>query len=89
LINAPGTLLLKQLNGVNNQGGTISSGEAFTLTAQSLDNSDGKLLSNQGLTLRIANALDNVKGMIGAASIDARAGSLNNSGGEPDQPWRS
>ncbi|WP_460352576.1 MULTISPECIES: two-partner secretion domain-containing protein [unclassified Pseudomonas] len=81
VISAPGTLLLKQLNGVNNQGGTISSTEAFTLTAQSLDNSNGKLLSNQGLTLRIANALDNVKGLIGAASIDVRAGSLNNSGG--------
>ncbi|POA23970.1 filamentous hemagglutinin N-terminal domain-containing protein [Pseudomonas sp. FW305-3-2-15-E-TSA4] len=81
VISAPGTLLLKQLNGVNNQGGTISSTEAFVLTAQSLDNSNGKLLSNQGLTLRIANALDNVKGLIGAASIDARAGSLNNSGG--------
>ncbi|HGM5551960.1 TPA: filamentous hemagglutinin N-terminal domain-containing protein [Pseudomonas putida] len=81
VISAPGTLLLKQLNGVNNQGGTISSTEAFTLTAQSLDNSNGKLLSNQGLTLRIANALDNVKGLIGAASIDVRAGSLNNSSG--------
>jgi filamentous hemagglutinin len=81
LINAPGTLLLKQLNGVNNQGGTISSAEAFTLTAQSLANSNGKLLSNQGLTLRIAAALDNVKGMIGAAAIDASAASLNNSGG--------
>ncbi|MCO7627358.1 filamentous hemagglutinin N-terminal domain-containing protein [Pseudomonas fluorescens] len=81
VISAPGTLLLKQLNGVNNQGGTISSTESFTLTAQSLDNSNGKLLSNQGLTLRIANALDNVKGLIGAASIDVRAGSLNNSGG--------
>ncbi|UIN54182.1 DUF637 domain-containing protein [Pseudomonas kribbensis] len=39
------------------------------------------MLSTQSLTLRIAQALDNVKGMIGAASIDARAGSLNNSGG--------
>ena len=81
LINAPGALLLKQLKGVDNQGGTISSAEAFTLTAQSLDNSNGKLLSNQGLTLRIAAALDNVKGMIGAAAIDAHAASLNNSGG--------
>ncbi|WP_460158148.1 two-partner secretion domain-containing protein [Pseudomonas sp. S3_C06] len=81
LINAPGALLLKQLNGVNNQGGTISSAEAFTLTAQSLDNGNGNLLSNQGLTLRIAAALDNVKGMIGAASIDVRAGSVNNGGG--------
>nr|WP_256596910.1 MULTISPECIES: hemagglutinin repeat-containing protein [unclassified Pseudomonas] len=80
-INAPGALLLKQLKGVNNQGGEISSAEAFTLTAQSLDNGNGKLLSNQGLTLRIANALDNVKGLIGAASLDARAASLNNSGG--------
>ncbi|MFI8223162.1 filamentous hemagglutinin N-terminal domain-containing protein [Pseudomonas sp. NPDC085632] len=81
VISAPGTLLLKQLNGVNNQGGTISSTEAFTLSAENLDNSNGKLLSNQGLTVRIANALDNVKGLIGAASIDVRAGSLNNSGG--------
>jgi filamentous hemagglutinin len=80
-INTPGALLLKQLNGVNNRGGTISSTEAFTLTAQSLDNGSGKLLSNQGLTLRIAAALDNVKGMIGAATIDAGAGSVNNSGG--------
>ncbi|WP_454846395.1 two-partner secretion domain-containing protein [Pseudomonas farris] len=81
LINAPGTLLLKQLKGVNNQGGEISSAEAFTLTAQSLDNNNGKLLSNQGLILRIATALDNVKGLIGAASLDVRAASLNNSGG--------
>ncbi|QAY92217.1 filamentous hemagglutinin N-terminal domain-containing protein [Pseudomonas sp. ACM7] len=81
LINAPGTLLLKQLKGVNNTGGEISSTEAFTLTAQSLDNSNGKLLSNQGLTLRIANALDNIKGLIGAASLDAHAASVNNSGG--------
>ncbi|MFJ2285191.1 filamentous hemagglutinin N-terminal domain-containing protein [Pseudomonas iridis] len=81
VINAPGTLLLKQLNGVNNQGGTISSKEAFTLTAQSLDNSNGKLLSDQGLILRIANVLDNVKGIIGAASLDVHAASVNNSGG--------
>ncbi|OFJ41000.1 hypothetical protein BJN42_09000 [Pseudomonas koreensis] len=83
-INAPGALLLKQLNGVNNQGGEISSKQAFTLTAQSLDNSNGKLLSSQGLTLRIANALNNVKGVIGATSIDVRSGSLNNSGGSLD-----
>jgi len=81
LINAPGALLLKQLEGVNNQGGEISSAQAFTLTAQNLDNSNGKLLSNQALTLRIANAMDNVKGQIGAAALDVRAASLNNSGG--------
>ncbi|WP_230153648.1 hemagglutinin repeat-containing protein, partial [Pseudomonas brassicacearum] len=81
LINAPGTLLLKNLSGVNNQGGEISSAEAFTLAAQNLTNDNGKLLSSQGLTLRIAQALNNVKGMIGAATVDAQAQSLNNNGG--------
>ncbi|MGY2261934.1 hemagglutinin repeat-containing protein, partial [Pseudomonas sp. SDO55104_S430] len=81
LINSPGALLLKQLKGVSNQSGEISSAQAFSLTAQSLDNSNGQLLSNQNLTLRIADALDNVKGLIGAATVDARAASLNNSGG--------
>ncbi|WP_238346716.1 filamentous hemagglutinin N-terminal domain-containing protein [Pseudomonas viciae] len=81
LINAPGTMLLKNLNGVNNQGGEISSAQAFTLTAKNLTNDGGRLLSNQGLTLRIAQALNNVKGMIGAASVDTHAQSLNNNGG--------
>ncbi|EGH49384.1 filamentous hemagglutinin, intein-containing, partial [Pseudomonas syringae pv. pisi str. 1704B] len=44
LINAPGQLLLKNLNVVNNQSGEISSAQAFTLNAQQLDNSGGKLL---------------------------------------------
>ncbi|WP_447768673.1 hemagglutinin repeat-containing protein [Pseudomonas kilonensis] len=81
LINAPGTLLLKNLSGVNNQGGEISSAEAFTLAARNLTNDNGKLLSSQGLTLRIAQALNNVKGMIGAATVDTQAQSLNNNGG--------
>ncbi|MEA1030553.1 filamentous hemagglutinin N-terminal domain-containing protein [Pseudomonas sp. N-137] len=81
LINAPGVLLLKKLNGVNNQGGEISSAEAFTLAANNLNNDSGRLLSSQGLTLRIAQALNNVKGLIGAATLDATAQSLNNNGG--------
>ncbi len=81
LINAPGTLLLKNLGVVLNQGGEISSGQAFTLSANSLENNGGKVLSNQFLTLRIANALNNVKGMIAAAGVDAKAGTLDNTGG--------
>ncbi|WP_439894588.1 two-partner secretion domain-containing protein [Pseudomonas syringae] len=81
LINAPGTLLLKNLGVVLNQGGEISSGQAFTLSANSLENNGGKVLSNQFLTLRIANALNNVKGMIAAAGVDANAGALDNTGG--------
>ncbi|WP_423251660.1 adhesin, partial [Pseudomonas viridiflava] len=81
LINAPGTLLLKNLGVVLNQGGEISSGQAFTLSANNLENNGGKVLSNQVLTLRIANALNNVKGMIAAAGVDTKAGTLDNTGG--------
>ncbi|MCF7531656.1 hemagglutinin repeat-containing protein [Pseudomonas petrae] len=80
LINAP-LLMLNNLKDVNNQGGEISSSHAFTLTADNLDNSNGKLLSNTSLTLRIGQALANVKGMIAAASVDAQAATLDNSGG--------
>jgi filamentous hemagglutinin len=78
LINAPGTLLLKNLNGVSNQGGEISSQLAFTLAAHDLDNSNGKLLSQQGLTLRIAAALNNLKGVISGTTLDSHSGSLDN-----------
>ncbi|WP_440057532.1 two-partner secretion domain-containing protein [Pseudomonas fragariae (ex Marin et al. 2024)] len=81
LINAPGALLLKNVNEVLNQNGEISSAQAFTLNAQQLDNSGGKLLSNQLLTLRIARALTNVKGMIAAAGVDTTANTLDNTGG--------
>ena len=81
LINAPGALLLKNLAGVNNQKGEISSTQGFTFSADSLDNSNGKLLSNQPLIVRVAQALTNVKGMIAAASLDIDAGSLDNSAG--------
>ncbi|WP_070356517.1 filamentous hemagglutinin N-terminal domain-containing protein [Pseudomonas lutea] len=81
LINAPGVLLLKNLAGVNNQKGEISSTQGFTFSADSLDNSNGKLLSNQPLIVRVAQALTNVKGMIAAASLNIDAGSLDNSAG--------
>ncbi|WP_191488226.1 hemagglutinin repeat-containing protein [Pseudomonas sp. FEN] len=80
LINAP-SLLLNNLKGVNNQGGEISSAQAFSVLADSLDNSNGKLLSNQAVTLRINQALSNLKGQIAAAALDVRAASLDNSGG--------
>ncbi len=81
LLNAPGQLLLKNLGDVSNQGGEISSQQAFTLAARSLDNSSGKLLSAQSLTLRIDQALKNLKGLISAAALDVRSASLANDGG--------
>ncbi|MCU7280658.1 filamentous hemagglutinin N-terminal domain-containing protein [Pseudomonas peradeniyensis] len=81
LINALGPLQLDNLAGVSNHEGEISSAQAFTFAARHLDNAQGKLLSNQGLTLRIAQLLDNTKGLVGAASLDARAASVDNRGG--------
>ncbi|WP_037006488.1 hypothetical protein, partial [Pseudomonas asplenii] len=80
LINAP-LLVLNHLKGVNNQGGEISSAQAFTLVADSLDNSNGKLLGNQAVTVRVNQALTNLKGLIAAAALDIRADSLDSSNG--------
>ncbi|AIS14351.1 hemagglutinin [Pseudomonas chlororaphis subsp. aurantiaca] len=80
-IHAPGALLLKNLKGVDNRKGEISSARAFSLKAQSLDNNGAKLISDQGLTLRIAEALNNVKGLVSASSIDSHSASLDNTDG--------
>ncbi|WP_395607452.1 hemagglutinin repeat-containing protein [Pseudomonas sp. B22129] len=81
LINAAGNLQLNHLTDVTDQNGEISSGQAFTLAARNLDNSNGKLLSNQGLVLRVSQALTNIKGLIGAAGLDAHAASADNRDG--------
>ncbi|MDD0976809.1 filamentous hemagglutinin N-terminal domain-containing protein [Pseudomonas fontis] len=81
LIRAPGALLLKNLDAVANQKGEISSTHSFDLVARSLDNSAGKLLSAQQLTVRVAEQLNNLKGLISARSLNLNAGSLNNRDG--------
>jgi filamentous hemagglutinin len=81
-LHTPGLLLLKNLKEVNNSGGEISGAKAYSLTAQSLNNDGGKLLSNEKLTLVIDRALSNVKGLIASAGFDSRSASLNNAGGE-------
>ncbi|WP_242167114.1 MULTISPECIES: filamentous hemagglutinin N-terminal domain-containing protein [unclassified Pseudomonas] len=81
VINAPGRLLLSNLNSVDNHGGEISSSQAFILAADTLNNRNAKLLSEQALTLRIAQALDNTQGLVSSKALDMHAGSLNNNGG--------
>ncbi|MGW7773211.1 two-partner secretion domain-containing protein [Pseudomonas machongensis] len=81
LIRGPGSLLLRNLAQVVNRGGEISSTQAFELAAERLDNSDGKLLSSQGLTLRIARQLDNLRGLVSARSLRLEAGGLDNGAG--------
>ncbi|MBX8488242.1 hypothetical protein, partial [Pseudomonas cichorii] len=81
LINSPGALLLKNLKAVDNQGGEISSAQAFTLTAHSLDNSGGKLLSSQGLTLDLVEFFRNLKGTVSAIGLNIDSDSLDNAEG--------
>ncbi|WP_025130358.1 DUF637 domain-containing protein, partial [Pseudomonas sp. PH1b] len=81
-LHTPGQLLLHNLERVDNRGGEISGAKAFSLNARQLDNGAGKLLSNQALTLRIEQALANVKGLISAAAIDSRSASLDNRNGQ-------
>ncbi|WP_085640528.1 MULTISPECIES: filamentous hemagglutinin N-terminal domain-containing protein [unclassified Pseudomonas] len=81
-LRTPGQLLLKNLGEVNNGAGEIAGAKAWSLTAQSLSNDGGKLLSNEKLTLVVDRALSNVKGLIAAAGLDSRSASLDNTDGE-------
>ncbi|WP_226501603.1 hemagglutinin repeat-containing protein [Pseudomonas sp. MWU16-30322] len=81
-IHAPGQLLFKNLNEVNNSAGEISGAKAWSVNAQSLNNDGGKLLSNEKLTLIVERALSNIKGVIASAGIEARSASLDNTHGE-------
>ncbi|MHC8339909.1 two-partner secretion domain-containing protein [Pseudomonas sp. HLT2-19-2] len=81
-LHTPGLLLLKNLNEVNNSGGEISGAKAYSINAKSLNNDDGKLLSNEKLTLVIDRALSNIHGLIKSAGLASRIASLNNNNGE-------
>lgn len=80
LINAP-VLVLRNLGRVDNQQGEISSAQAVNISAMHLDNRLGKLISNQQLTVRIDQALSNVKGLISGNGLSVSASSLDNGKG--------
>ncbi|MBX8478207.1 hypothetical protein K5D38_25830, partial [Pseudomonas cichorii] len=82
LITAPGQLLLTNLGTVDNQRGEISSAHAFTLAATSLDNTDGTVLSDQALIVRIDQLLTNLRGLVSGTGVEVQAGELNNTLGE-------
>lgn len=78
LISAPELLVLNNLGAVSNRSGEISSAASFALTAHSLDNSAGRILSDNGLTLGIERLLSNLGGLIGGARLNLDADSLDN-----------
>lgn len=81
LLHAPGQLLLRNLGAVSNRGGEISSSQGFLLAAESLDNDQGRLLSEQDLVVRIAQSISNVVGLISAQGVELTADALDNQGG--------
>ncbi|WP_283190191.1 filamentous hemagglutinin N-terminal domain-containing protein [Pseudomonas sp. PMCC200344] len=80
-VHATGPLVLNNLKDVNNQKGEISSAQAFTLAAQSLDNTGAKLISEQRLSLRVAQLLNDAKGLISASILDSHGERLSNTDG--------
>ncbi|WP_095632106.1 DUF637 domain-containing protein [Pseudomonas sp. PICF141] len=87
LINSSGNLNAT-LGHLNNRNGEVSSTGITTVVGQSLDNSDGRLVAQRGLDIRLDNALSNVEGLISsegtltvnAASLDSTRGSLSSAG---------
>ncbi|EPN62229.1 filamentous hemagglutinin, intein-containing, partial [Pseudomonas syringae pv. actinidiae ICMP 19079] len=75
-------MLLKNLNVVNNQSGKISSANGFTLAATSLDNTDGSLISDKALIVRINQLLTNLRGQISANGVTLSAATLDNRNAE-------
>ncbi|EPN47594.1 filamentous hemagglutinin, intein-containing, partial [Pseudomonas syringae pv. actinidiae ICMP 19094] len=56
----------------NNQSGKISSANGFTLAATSLDNTDGSILSDKALVVRVNQLLTNLRGLVSATGLDHR-----------------
>ncbi|MFJ3377742.1 hemagglutinin repeat-containing protein, partial [Pseudomonas sp. NPDC086112] len=78
LITTAGLLSLQHLRDLNNQNGEISSSQSLDLTARALDNSGGKLISSNLLTVN-ADTVLNQGGLIsGWQGLSLTSNSLDN-----------
>jgi len=78
LITTAGTLSINHLRDLTNQGGEISSNQSINLSARALDNSAGKLISNNRLTVNAANVLNQGGLVSGWQGLSLNASSLDN-----------
>ncbi|WP_353188734.1 hemagglutinin repeat-containing protein [Pseudomonas sp.] len=79
VINSKGVLSIATLRDLNNQKGEVSSVNSFSLSANSLDNRGGNLISNQQLTLTAAE-LKNQGGLVsGWTGATLSGGNVDNS----------
>ncbi|MGJ7513177.1 hemagglutinin repeat-containing protein [Pseudomonas baetica] len=78
LITTQGSLGINHLRDLTNQNGEISSSQSFTLTGRSLDNSAGKLISSNLLTLNAIGLLNQGGLISGWQGLNVSASSLDN-----------
>ncbi|MCV2221741.1 hemagglutinin repeat-containing protein [Pseudomonas mercuritolerans] len=79
VINSKGVLSIATLRDLNNQKGEVSSVNSFSLSANSLDNRGGNLISNQQLTSTAAE-LKNQGGLVsGWTGVSLAGGTIDNS----------
>lgn len=81
MIGAGGRLAITTDGSWHNQSGTAQSEIALSVSAQTINNAGGRLLSGQRLTLNARDALDNRDGEIGGETLRLIAGRLDNSKG--------
>ncbi|CUH96605.1 hypothetical protein P22_2695 [Propionispora sp. 2/2-37] len=80
-----GDVSLEITNALANQNGTVEAGQGLTLSAGTIQNENGKLISldQSGLHLTVADALNNRQGLIGSnGAANIRAKTLDNTGGQ-------
>jgi filamentous hemagglutinin len=79
LVTAAGLLSIEHLRDLNNRNGEISSSQRLNLTSRALDNSGGRLISNNLLTVN-ADTVKNQGGLIsGWQGLSLTSNSLDNS----------
>ncbi|MBT2375601.1 hemagglutinin repeat-containing protein, partial [Pseudomonas fluorescens] len=78
LITTAGSLSLDHLRDLNNQGGEISSAQSLNLSGRSLDNSAGRLISNNLLVLKANNLINQGGLMSGWQGLSVSGASLDN-----------
>ena len=79
VINSKGVLSIATLRDLNNQKGEISSVNSFSLSANSLDNRGGNLISNLQLTFTAAELKNNGGLISGWTGVTLSGGTIDNS----------
>jgi len=81
-LGAGGALSISTDGSWSNRDGTAQAGKLLSVMAKNIDNTGGKLLSGDRLTLNAADTLENRRGEIGGDTLSLTARQLNNAQGK-------